>query len=132
MQSEIRLHQANKALGLAIYERLLLLDATLRSIPPAALVQLGAGSPLTRTPAPAPTDARELEASRMLTAGLDLVASRRFVALEFVSATGVRTPVFGRLERNPIDERPVDSDLEAGLPAVIVHPRPGAPAPVYC
>jgi diguanylate cyclase (GGDEF)-like protein len=131
MQSEIRLHQANKALGLAIYERLLLLDATLRSIPPAALVQLGAGSPLSRTPAQAPTDARELEAGRMLTAGLDLVASRRFVALEFVSATGVRTPVFGRLERNPVDERPIDSDLEAGLPAVIVHPRPGASASVY-
>jgi len=39
-QSERRLHQANKALGLAIYERLLLLDATLKSIPPQVLLQL--------------------------------------------------------------------------------------------
>ena len=41
-QSEARLHQANKALGLAIFERLLLLDATLKSIPPRAILQLGA------------------------------------------------------------------------------------------
>ena len=41
-QSERRLQQANKALGLAIYERLLLLDATLKSIPPQVLLQLQA------------------------------------------------------------------------------------------
>jgi hypothetical protein len=41
-QSERRLHQANKALGLAIYERLLLLDATLKSIPPGVVMQLQA------------------------------------------------------------------------------------------
>ena len=42
-QSQGRLHQANKALSLAIFERLLLLDATLKSIPPVAILQLEAG-----------------------------------------------------------------------------------------
>src|ERR687890_2059424 len=41
-QSESRLQQANKALGQAIFERLLLLDATLKSIPPQAILQLAA------------------------------------------------------------------------------------------
>src|SRR5829696_10300299 len=39
-QSENRLEQANLALGQAIFDRLLLLDATLKSIPPQALLQL--------------------------------------------------------------------------------------------
>ena len=78
-QTERRLHQANKALGLAVYERLLLLDATLRSIPPSVLVQLQA--------APRPA-----EATRLLNTGLDLLASRRFVALEFVGDDGRHLP----------------------------------------
>jgi diguanylate cyclase (GGDEF)-like protein len=41
-QSENRLQQANRALGQAIFERLLLLDATLKSIPPRAIIQLAA------------------------------------------------------------------------------------------
>src|SRR4051812_12216617 len=39
-QSETRLQQANRALGQAIFERLLLLDATLKSITPQAILQL--------------------------------------------------------------------------------------------
>src|SRR5688572_10767485 len=39
--SETRLHQVNKTLGLALFERLLLLDATLRNIPPGAVAELG-------------------------------------------------------------------------------------------
>ncbi len=39
-QSEHRLQQANLALGQAIFDRLLLLDATLKSIPPQAILQL--------------------------------------------------------------------------------------------
>ena len=39
-QSANRLQQANVALGQAIFERLLLLDATLKSIPPQAILQL--------------------------------------------------------------------------------------------
>src|SRR3954462_11561883 len=41
-QSETRLQQANRALGQAIFERLLLLDATLKSITPQAVLQLAA------------------------------------------------------------------------------------------
>jgi hypothetical protein len=41
-QSEARLQQANRALGHAIFERLLLLDATLKSITPQAILQLDA------------------------------------------------------------------------------------------
>jgi diguanylate cyclase (GGDEF)-like protein len=41
-QSEARLQQANRALGQAIFERLLLLDATLKSITPQAILQVDA------------------------------------------------------------------------------------------
>jgi diguanylate cyclase (GGDEF)-like protein len=41
-QSESRLQQADRALGQAIFERLLLLDATLKSITPRAILQLDA------------------------------------------------------------------------------------------
>src|SRR5687767_13649105 len=44
-QSEARLHQDNKTFGLAIFERLLLLDATLRGIPPRAVAQVSRTRP---------------------------------------------------------------------------------------
>jgi diguanylate cyclase (GGDEF)-like protein len=47
-QSESRLQQANRALAQAIFERLLLLDATLKSIPPSAILQLDAAKRLPR------------------------------------------------------------------------------------
>jgi HAMP domain-containing protein len=47
-QSESRLQQANRALAQAIFERLLLLDATLKSIPPSAIIQLDAAKRLPR------------------------------------------------------------------------------------
>jgi diguanylate cyclase (GGDEF)-like protein len=108
-QTERRLQQANKALGMAVYERLLLLDATLRSIPPRVLLQLRGA----RRPA---------EANRLLNASLDLLASRRFVALEFDGDDGTRLPVFGRLEERPrltADDR---ENLRLGLPLIVsVH-----------
>ena len=48
-QSETRLQQANRALGQAIFERLLLLDATLKSITPQAILQLNAAKRIPRT-----------------------------------------------------------------------------------
>jgi diguanylate cyclase (GGDEF)-like protein len=51
-QSEARLNQANRALGQAVFERLLLLDATLKSIPPSAVVQLAAAKRLPSVAAP--------------------------------------------------------------------------------
>jgi diguanylate cyclase (GGDEF)-like protein len=55
-QSESRLQQANRALGQSIFERLLLLDATLKSIPPSAILQLNAAKQAPR-PAPKPKPA---------------------------------------------------------------------------
>jgi diguanylate cyclase (GGDEF)-like protein len=51
-QSEARLDQANRAMGQAVFERLLLLDATLKSIPANAVLQLAAAKRLPRVSAP--------------------------------------------------------------------------------
>src|SRR5918998_688300 len=55
-QSANRLQQANLALGQAIFDRLLLLDATLKSIPPQAILQLlvSKQKPVVARPAPPP------------------------------------------------------------------------------
>jgi diguanylate cyclase (GGDEF)-like protein len=49
-QSELRLQQANRALSQAIFERLLLLDATLKSITPQAILQLDAAKRFPKAP----------------------------------------------------------------------------------
>jgi diguanylate cyclase (GGDEF)-like protein len=51
-QSEARLEQANRTLGQAVFERLLLLDATLKSIPPSAVLQLAAAKRIPRVAPP--------------------------------------------------------------------------------
>ena len=81
-----------------MFERLLLLDATLKSIPPRAVAQLlepGTAPPIRPEPAPRVRNRRhpDLDANRLLSTGLDLLASRRFVALEFV---GGRRPAHCR------------------------------------
>jgi diguanylate cyclase (GGDEF)-like protein len=116
-QTERRLQQANKALGLAVYERLLLLDATLRSIPPSVLVQLQGAPPA--------------EASRLLNTGLDLLASRRFVALEFIGDDGRRLPVFGRLTERPSLTPGNWQDLQLGLPLIVNLRDDGQPARTF-
>jgi diguanylate cyclase (GGDEF)-like protein len=103
-QSERRLNLANQALGLAIYERLLLLDATLRSIPPSVLVRR--------------QHSRRPEADGMVNTGLDLLASRRFDALEFVGDDGKRTAVFGRLAEHPPVTVDDQANLRLGLPLI--------------
>ena len=123
-QSERRLHQANKALGLAIYERLLLLDATLKSIPPQVLLQL-------RTEEDRRGAAPEQEASRMLNAGLDLLASRRFVALEFEDDDGRRMPVFGQLAERPPLTAADRENLRLGLPLIVSVPRDSSSARTF-
>ncbi len=105
-QSERRLHQANKALGLAVYERLLLLDGTLRSIPPRVLLQLG------RAEGPG-------ETTGLLSSSLELLASRRFVALEFESDAGARIPVVGRLQERPALTAEARANLRLGLPLIV-------------
>jgi diguanylate cyclase (GGDEF)-like protein len=56
-QSESGLKQANVAVAQAIFERLLLLDATLKSIPPSAIIQLDAAKRI-RPVSPAPKSLR--------------------------------------------------------------------------
>jgi diguanylate cyclase (GGDEF)-like protein len=167
-QSETRLHQANKALGLAIFERLLLLDATLKSIPPRAILQLGAVQhqqlapaaahvphpaprgnrtqsaavarrkpqsrpqpPSSGKPVAAPSTEEEREASRTLVAGLDLLARRRFVALEFVGDDEARTSVFGKLERLPHLTTQDSTDLTDGLPLITAETGLAGPSRIY-
>jgi diguanylate cyclase (GGDEF)-like protein len=117
-QSERRLHQANTAMGLALYERLLLLDATLKSVPPEVVLeqQRARGEP---------------DEHGVLTMGLDLLASRRFLALEFETDAGRRIPVFGRLaERPPLTGRDRD-DLRANLPLIRTIPNGMATARTF-
>ena len=103
-QSERRLEQANKAMGLALYERLLLLDATLKSIPPGVVHQLhtvGGAS------------------NHLLNAGVDLLAGRRFAALEFEGDDGQRIAVFGRMDVRPSLSAADRESLSAGLPLIV-------------
>ena len=163
-QSEARLQQANRALAGAVFERLLLLDATLTSIPPEAIIQLAGGR---RTPLSMPAPARpgeapravdgrralggappprsganlrpasrapttgEREASRTLVAGVDLLAGRRFVALEFVGDDLRRVAVFGRLDQLPPLTAADSAALRLGLPLITSLRREEAPARIY-
>ena len=167
-QTESRLRQSNKALGLAVFERLLLLDATLKSIPPRALLPRGTGQRPERPAAVAPplrsmrgnhpqgggvdgrltlggvvidrggsekrpaTDRWDREASRTLSAGVDLLARRRFVALEFViEGSARRVPVFGQLDHLPELTPGNQSDLALGLPLILGEHRDRAPTRIY-
>jgi diguanylate cyclase (GGDEF)-like protein len=89
-QSQERLHEANRVLGRAVFERLLLLEATLKSIPPTVLAQPSASS-----------TSLDPEVSRAMAAGLDLLARKRFVALRFESDGGRAAPIFGQLDHAP-------------------------------
>jgi diguanylate cyclase (GGDEF)-like protein len=161
-QSEARLRQANLALGSAVFERLMLLDATLKSIPPQAIIQLTtgrrpagggqrAGPPPKRDrpsadgglaprgatgisaprPAAAPPTSGEREASRTLVAGVDLLAKRRFVALEFVGDDRSRAAIFGTLDALP-PVSPADSgELRLGLPLVTTRHGQGVATRIY-
>jgi len=98
-QNETGLHQASKAFGAAVFERLLLVDVTLKNVvaSPAFPAALG------RQP---PEDAPNLDPS----------ASRQFTTLEFVWRDGRRVPLVGTLTDLP-GLTPRDSaDLAMGLP----------------
>jgi diguanylate cyclase (GGDEF)-like protein len=147
-QSSSRLDHASEALAQAMFERLLLLDATLKSIPPRAVAQLrepGTPPPIRPEPAPRIRSQRrsgppsrlgserhpDLDANRLFSTGLDLLASRRFVALEFVADDGRRTSVFGQLAVPPPLGSAERDDLAAGLPLIVTRPTPGGDRLVY-
>ncbi len=98
-QSETSLHQASKAFGAAIFERLLMLDATLKNV----AAEPGVADRLERR---SPEEAPKLDPS----------ASRRFTALEFVGADGRRVPLVGALSEVPRLSGRDSADLAVGLP----------------
>src|SRR6185295_3846103 len=80
---------------------------------------------------PAP-DRWNREVSRTLSAGVDLLARRRFVALEFVMEDGgKRVPVFGQLDHLPNITPDNRGDLAVGLPLILGEHHDGAPTRVY-
>jgi diguanylate cyclase (GGDEF)-like protein len=165
-QSENRLQQANRALGQAIFERLQLLEATLKSIPPSAIIQLNAAKRMPRRPralTPKPGNRTQatspdgrmamggilldraprvtgggsssradlIEASKALIAGLDLLARKRFVAVEFVDDDGKGIEIFGRMTRRPRLSPRDSSDLRLGLTLISIRHDQAAQSRIY-
>ncbi|HEX5386689.1 MAG TPA: EAL domain-containing protein [Gemmatimonadales bacterium] len=154
-QSERRLLESDEALARAIFERLLLLESTLRNVPPRAVAELvdpprtprapryeparrpvhiagnrtqGAradgrialgGIAMRRAEAaprrvkPAPP-AQDPETAHLLAAGIDLLARRRFTALEWWGPKGRHTAIFGRLTAIPALDDADSADVLAG------------------
>jgi diguanylate cyclase (GGDEF)-like protein len=113
-QSETGLHQASKAFGTAVFERLLMADATLKSVLaspgfPTALQH----APLADTP------------------NLDPSASKRFTALEFVERGGHRVPLIGALSDLPVLSRRDSADLAEGLPLLAARYGDGSARRTY-
>jgi diguanylate cyclase (GGDEF)-like protein len=153
-QSQERLHQANRTLGRAVFERLLLLEATLKNIPPTAILELArrpavpgalphrAGSVIDgRTalggvrgapPADIPgTPLRDPELTRAVAAGLDLLARSRFIALEFERDVGDAVPVFGRLSQHPSLTPAESAYIRRGRTLVVTQHADTAPARIF-
>src|SRR5687767_12014187 len=114
-QSETRLHQASKTFGAAIFERLLLLDATLKNISAHAIL---------RPPARGDSSAPAIP-------GLDPSTGPRFTALEFVGDDSARVPIFGRLAELPRLTESNRADLAEGLPLLAAEHRDGRPTRTY-
>ena len=113
-QSETRLHQASKTFGAAIFERLLLLDATLKSVASHAILR------------PIATDSDAPEVPE-----LDPSAGRGFAALEFIGDDGTRVPLSGRLAELPRLTDRNKADLADHLPLLAVEFSEGRPTRTY-
>jgi diguanylate cyclase (GGDEF)-like protein len=99
--SEASLHQASKAFGAAIFERLLMVDASLKHV--------------LADPSLSP----------------DPSVTRRFSALELVGDDGSRVPIAGRLRDLPeLSPRDV-ADLAEGLPLLTARRLEGRPARTF-
>ena len=107
-QSETSLHQASKAFGTAIFERLLMLDATLKNV-----VAAPAFAPALRSD------------SASADPGIDPSVGRRFAALEFVAADGDRVPLVGALAELPLLDARDSADLADGLPLLTARHADG-------
>jgi diguanylate cyclase (GGDEF)-like protein len=114
VQSQTGLHQASKAFGAALFERLLLLDATLRNI--SASPSLVAA-----------VRARSAEGAPRV----DPAASRGFAALEFVATNGRRVPLAGGLTVLPVLSARDSTDLAEGLPLLTARLMAGRGARAF-
>ena len=114
VQSETGLHQASKAFGAAIFERLLLADATLKNVAagPAFAVAL--------------RNRPVKEASNV-----DPSAWRQFTALEFVGRDGRRVPLVGALTDLPAVSARDSADLAEGLPLLAARHVAGGTSRMY-
>src|SRR5215210_1281784 len=90
-QSENRLQQANLALGQAIFDRLLLLDATLKSIPPQAIVQLLVSKQKPKPPRPTPVPVPR-PGNQTQTGNMDGRVAMGGIVLDRVPKTVTRAP----------------------------------------
>jgi diguanylate cyclase (GGDEF)-like protein len=111
-QSETRLHQASKTFGAAIFERLLLLDATLKSVPTRDLLPRAI-------------------ADSVAVLALDPGAGRRFTALELIRDDSTRFPIFGALTELPLLTEQNHADLADGLPLLLTRHDVGQPTHTY-
>lgn len=100
-QTRNRLLQANKALGRAIFERLLLLEATLTSIPPRAVAELKSASNATDGPAHAPRLRPLVPGNRIQGSRLDGRIALGGVTLDRAGKAGsAQAPAFREAEAN--------------------------------
>jgi diguanylate cyclase (GGDEF)-like protein len=104
-QSETSLHHASKAFGTAIFERLLLLDATLRNISTGSTVAAALKAP-----------------SRDSIPTLDPSTVRRFAGLELATGNGRRVPLAGALGDRPRLSAADSAALAEGIPLLIARP----------
>ena len=114
-QSETRLHQASKTFGAAIFERLLLLDAMLKSISPEAIRRAPAGG----------------DPSAAAASGIGPAAAKRFAALEFVGSDSTRIRLAGRRAELPRLSPRQMADLAEGLPLIVAKLADAGPARTY-
>ncbi|HJR50592.1 MAG TPA: diguanylate cyclase, partial [Gemmatimonadales bacterium] len=113
-QSETSLHQASKAFGAAVFERLLMADATLKNV--------AASPPLLHALR------RQLPDQEPL---VDPSTSRRFTALEFVLRNGRRVPLIGGLTQLPVLRARDSADLAEGLPLLVARYGDGSASRTY-
>ncbi|MFQ5897234.1 MAG: ATP-binding protein [Candidatus Methylomirabilia bacterium] len=111
-QSQRRLHQASKAVGMAIYERLLFLEAEMKMV--AANLHAGTGAPI-KTPSE----------------GFWEDLSQRFEALALVTDAGRYPPLFGRIRNPPQLTAAEKRHLSSGKTVVSTQHRPDRPSRIF-
>ena len=113
VQSESGLHQASKALGAAVFERLLMADATLKNV------------------AAGPALADALQGVTTESPLVDPSAAKRFTALELVRRDGRRLGLVGALADVPRLSARDSADVAEGLPLLTARHVDGNATRIY-